>query len=205
MTPYEALYGQPPPYLVSYLLGTSKVDFVDSTLTHRQDIFKDLKDNLTISQNRMNQQADQHRSEYHFNMGDMDFLHHHPYKQTYLNLKDHQNIAPIFYGPYKILYNIGHVAYKLELPQTSKIHPIFHVSCIKRSVGTHTPIQTALSNLDEEGFILIQPVAIINQHSHQLHSRIITKVLIQWQGLQLEDATWEPLMNFQQQFVEFKL
>ena len=37
MTPYEAVYGQQPPSMVSYLPGASKVHAVDSLL-HNHDV-----------------------------------------------------------------------------------------------------------------------------------------------------------------------
>ena len=56
-----------------------------------------------------------------------------------------------------------------------------------------------------EGSIILELEAILNQRTRQLHSRAITEVLIQWHGMQLEDATWEPLLQIQQQFLHLKL
>ena len=51
----------------------------------------------------MKQQADQHRSERTFQVGDMVFLHLQPYNQSSLKLKGRQKLALKFYGPYKVL------------------------------------------------------------------------------------------------------
>ena len=63
------------------------------------------------------------------------FLRLQPYKKTSLKAKGHQNFAPKFYGPYHIIQRIGEVAYKLVVPTQLKIHPIFHVSCLKKVVS----------------------------------------------------------------------
>ena len=91
---------------------------------------------------------------------------------------------------HKVLQKIGSVAYKLELPPSSRIHPVFHVSCLKKVIGTNIRAQTILPELDTEGSIILEPEAILNQRTRQLRSRAITEVLIQWHGMQPEDATW---------------
>ena len=58
MTPYEAIYGQQPPSLTSYLLGTSKVQGVEDLLQQREWTLVTLKDNLARAQNCMKQQAE---------------------------------------------------------------------------------------------------------------------------------------------------
>ncbi|CAA0841592.1 Unknown protein, partial [Striga hermonthica] len=44
-------------------------------------------------------------------------------------------LAVRYYDPYQVLKCIGQVAYRLELPESSQIHPVIHVSQLKRSLG----------------------------------------------------------------------
>ena len=70
MTPFMALYGYQPPSITSYLRENSKVQAVEHHIEHQQQVLQLLKDNLVLAQNRMKQQADQHRSERSFDVGD---------------------------------------------------------------------------------------------------------------------------------------
>jgi hypothetical protein len=74
MTPFEAVYSQNPPPVLSYMPGVLKVQAVDQTLTVHEAILHTLKENLVMAQNHMKQQADQGRSERHFVEGDQVFL-----------------------------------------------------------------------------------------------------------------------------------
>ena len=103
-------------------------------------------------------------------------------------------MAPKFYGPYKVLQKIGSVSYKLELPPSSRIHPVFHFSCLKKVIGNNIRTQTVLPELDTEGSIILEPESILNKRTRQFRSWSITKVLIQWHDMQPEDATWESLL-----------
>ena len=49
------------------------------------------------------------------------------------------------------------MAYKLELPNSSRVHPFFHVSCLKKVIGDKLPFQTMLPELNEEGKIILDP------------------------------------------------
>ena len=97
------------------------------------------------------------------------FLRLQPYKQTSLKAKHCQKLAPKFYGPYTVLKRVGQVTYQLSLPSQSKLHPIFHFSCLKKVIGTRCQIQTNLPELAEEGSIWLEPEAILDQHERRLH------------------------------------
>ena len=93
---------------------------------------------------------------------------------------------------------MGQVAYQLALPSQSKLHPIFHVSCLKKVIGTRCQIQSNLPELAEEGYIWLQPEAVLDQCEHHLRHRAIKEVLVQWKDMTPTDATWEPTTILQQ-------
>ena len=83
------------------------------------------------------------------------------------------------------------MACKLELPASSKVHPFFHVSCIKKVISDKLPIQTIFTELDEEGKIILEPKAVTERRTQQLQNRSISEYLIKWKNLPIEDSTWE--------------
>ena len=134
---------------------------MEDHIKHQQEVLQLLKDNLNLAQNRMKQQADQHRSERSFDVGDWVFLRLQPYKQMSLKqAKKDNKLSPKYYGPYKVLQKIGTMAYKLELHASSRVHPVFHVSCLKKVIGENLPIQTILLELDKEGKTILEPEAV---------------------------------------------
>ena len=45
-------------------------------------------------------------------------------------------LSPRYVGPYRVLSRVGKVAYEVELhAESSTIHPIFHVSILKKHIG----------------------------------------------------------------------
>jgi hypothetical protein len=105
--------------------------------------------------------------------------------------KKDNKLSPKYYGPYKVLQKIGNMAYKLELLASSRVHPVFHVSCLNKVIGDNIPVQTVLLELDEEGKIILEPEAITDTRIRQLRNRSISEYLIKWRKLPAEDSTWE--------------
>ena len=69
--------------------------------------------------------------------------------------KKDNKLLPKYYGPYKVLQNIGTMAYKFELPASSQVHLVFHVSCLKKVIGDKLPVQKILPDLDHCGHNVI--------------------------------------------------
>jgi hypothetical protein len=140
----------------------------------------------------MKQQANQHRSERSFEVGDWVFLRLQPYKQMSLKKSKKDNkLSPKYYGPYKVLQKIVTMAYKLELHASSRVHPVFHVSCLKKVIGNKIPVQTILPELNKEGKIILEPEVATETRIRQRRNQSISEYLIKWKNLPAEDSTCE--------------
>jgi hypothetical protein len=99
-----------------------------------------------------------------------------------------------------VVERLGEVAYKLELPQGSKVHSVFHASLLKKQLGPNSTINTSLPEIPRDNQELT-PQAILD-FKGQDHKK---EVLIHWRGHSPADATWEGILTIQQQFHEFDL
>lgn len=87
-----------------------------------------IQQHLARAQKRMKTQADKGRSERTFAVGDWVYLKLQPYVQASLAPRANQKLAFKLFGPFQVISRVGSVVYKLKLPDTSAIHPVFHVS-----------------------------------------------------------------------------
>lgn len=74
------VYGYPPPHIRSYEVGSAKLDMIEQSLLARDKLLAMLKTNLTVAHNRMKVQADKHKSEREFAVGDLVYLKLIPYQ-----------------------------------------------------------------------------------------------------------------------------
>ena len=83
------------------------------------------------------------------------------------------------------------MAYKLELLASLRVHPVFHVSCLKKVIGEKHPVQTIFPKLDEEGKIILEHEAVMKTRTLQPQNCSFSEYLIKWKNLPTEDSTWE--------------
>ena len=81
----------------------------------------------------MSNQVNKHRKECNFTVGQAVLLDTRNLKLASSSTK---KLQPRFVGPFVICKRVGRVAYKLDLPSSSNVHPVFHVSLLKPYTGS---------------------------------------------------------------------
>ena len=162
MTPFEALYGQAPPQLGMGPYTKAKVAVVGDYLKERHKVDTILKQNLKQTQERMKKYADKRRSERRFDIGNWVYLRLQPYRQGSVAWRSNTKLSARYYGSYEVIGKVGEVAYRLKLPTDAKIHPVFHVSLLKKKVGDRTTPVLQLPEVDGRGHLRVEPVAVLD-------------------------------------------
>jgi len=73
----------------------------------------------------------------------------------------------------------------------SKIHNVFHMSCLKQVIGQQVVASHELPPLDDEGQLATSPKEILQVRERKLRNRVVREFLVKWKDLPVEDATWE--------------
>ncbi|KAG6385383.1 hypothetical protein SASPL_154218 [Salvia splendens] len=204
ITPFEVVYGRPPPTIRGFLPGQVRAQAVAEELQARDDVLAHLKHHLGRAQQKMTRAANQHRREVEFKEGDFVYLKFRPYRQSTLFQMQNRKLALRYFGPFRIISRIGPVAYKLQLPAEARIHPVFHISLLKKSIGTSS-VQPSLPDdlLPETPPYL--PERVLDKRSVMQDGVEVEQVLVAWAGLTEDDATWIDVNDMRGQFPYFSL
>ncbi|GJV99606.1 retrotransposable element Tf2 [Tanacetum coccineum] len=150
------------------------MDFIEGLPSlHEKTSIFVVVDKLKRAQNRMKTIADAKRTEREFEVGQW------------------------------ILEKVGQVAYHLDLPTTSHIHPLFHVSQLKKYKG---PIPNATAHIpqcNEEGEILSVLVEVFDRRLGKVGNIAQVFVLIKWSNGTVDDSTWELHSDIVKRFPDF--
>ncbi|XP_026439674.1 uncharacterized protein LOC113338474 [Papaver somniferum] len=203
MSPFHALYGYVPPHLDFPSTSITSVGAVEEYMKSRDAVLDILKHSLHQSQERMKFFTDLKRTERQFDVEDNVYLKLEPYRQSSVSLRINLKLAAKYYGPYSVLQKIGLASYKPQLPAEARIHPVFHVSQLKKQTGvshTHSP---TLPTLETEGQILVIPAAVLDSRTITRNGSDVPQLLLQWTNASTEDATWEDTSYINHHFRSF--
>ncbi|GJW18249.1 retrotransposable element Tf2 [Tanacetum coccineum] len=171
-------------------VGNNNVDKVGTTLAAREKAINVLKFHLRRAQDRMKVVADGYRSDRIYEVGDMVYLKLQPYRQITVRQGVNHKLSSKFYDPFKVIERIGEVAYKLQLPSSVKVHPMFHVTKKYEELSIAKKLQAdcdlKATNIVLQG-LLPDVYAIVNHHkvAKDIWDRV--KLLMQGTKLSLQE------------------
>ncbi|WVZ17322.1 hypothetical protein V8G54_010304, partial [Vigna mungo] len=120
------------------------------------------------------------------------------YCEIYVSGSKFHKLAKRFYGPFQVTAKVGPVAYKLDLPDTSRIHNVFHCSVLKAYEGPLPPSIDPLTPLSYENNMLVTPLTILGFKTNNVNCVLKRLALMQWQGLSPDDTLWDDWITLQQ-------
>lgn len=109
----------------------------------------------------MKTQADKKRRDVSLVVGDLVLVKLQPYRQSSAALRKNQKLGIRYFGPFHIIARIGAAAYRLQLPETTKIHSVFHISQLKPFRGSVSEPYLSLPLLTNECDPIIEPKAVL--------------------------------------------
>ncbi|KAJ7515861.1 hypothetical protein O6H91_22G032100 [Diphasiastrum complanatum] len=141
-----------------------------------------------------------------FQVGDWVYLRI-PKDSKVMRIGKHYKLSARYSGPYKILKKIGSLAYRLELPEGTKAHPVFHVSHLKMSLheGDHVGSGTNLDSFEDlYERIPLELKKILDTRSKRLRNRDVIEHLVRWKRYSDDEDSWELEGNIKKSFSDFE-
>jgi hypothetical protein len=156
----------------------------------------------------MKKYADAKRTDRTFAVGDFVYLKSKSYRETALGMHNPPKFSPRWYGPFRILKQVGTVAYQIQLPDNCKLHDVFHVSHLKKHQGLTAVPNPTLPLVTDDGKLKVAPVAVLQRRivprSTGDYDVAAPQWLIHWEGMTPDEATWEDASFIQDTFPDFQ-
>ncbi|WMV25656.1 hypothetical protein MTR67_019041 [Solanum verrucosum] len=163
MDPFEALYGRRCRSPIGWF-EVGEVALIKLELVHEaMEKVRLIRERLRTTQSRQKSYADVRRRHFDFDVIDW------------------------------ILRHLRKVVYELELPNDlASVHPVFHVSMLKKCVGDTTSIvPLEVFRVKENISFEKVSVEILDRQVKKLRNKEVASVKVLWRNPLVEGATWE--------------
>jgi hypothetical protein len=203
-TPFVLNYGKRPRLPVDLVLRGEESpdveskptnDTADSLAERIQSVVSEAKKCLDAAQQRQKAYADQFRRDLSFAVGSEVLL---STKHINVKMKGTPKLLPRWVGPFKVLQKINPVAYKLDLPASLRIHPVFHASLLKAyepgRVEPPPPPEVVDGELEwqVEAILAHKDVQVKRKKNRSRTPVFKRQYLVKWLGEDESHNTWEP-------------
>ena len=160
---------------------------------------------ITVARDRYKSYADANRKDTQYNLNDLVLL-------STVNLNKHNSnrkLYPKFLGPFKITQVVNDTSYKLDLPDSMKIHKVFHVGLLKTWVPSKMskppppPIEIdgeleyVVENIVDHRDLKTSTNTKKGSNAQAKHQVVMKReYYVKWLGYTSEHNTWEPEAHF---------
>ncbi|CUA70761.1 Transposon Tf2-11 polyprotein [Rhizoctonia solani] len=180
-TPFEALYGSNPNSSISNLRSdVPEADLLAENVTKQED---EIAAALKLSKEAMNKNKPEDVRD-QFKKGDKVWL-----DGRNLKIKGANKLTNKRFGPFEIEEKLSDWAYRLKLPETLKVHPVFYVGLLSKShENAERPFEERPDPETVEGEEEYEVEAIVD-HKREKGTWWYR---VKWKGYGPESNTWEP-------------
>ena len=186
-TPFELMFGDSP-QAIPHSFENTRFPTVEAKM---KQLRKNREEALAAHELAQTRMIEQRRSKFTpFQKGEKVWLDSRNLKTLY-----HKKMAPKREGPFEITDMLGPLTYRLKLPETWRIHSVFHASLLQRYrendvYGTNYDRPPA--ELNDKGQEVYNIEMILK---HQKRGRGY-QYYIKWEGYPITEASWEPEGSF---------
>ena len=189
MTPFCANKGTHPIFDPS-IIRESIIPQAEELIQQLHRICLELQANLKYAQGNYMKQANKTRSEQPIiNLGDLVFLN----RKNIRTNRPSKKLDDKKLGPFKVIRAINPIAFELKLPNTMKIHPVFHISLLEPKTK-----DLITAHIQEPP----PPIIIDNEEQYEVEMILDSRerrgkreYLIHWKGYSDSEQSWEPEEN----------
>jgi hypothetical protein len=184
MSPFFANYAFHPRMSFDVPVEESSVPAAENLYSAMKEINEFLTNALKKSQETMKKNADLKRRHVEFKVGDKVLLRRSNIKTDRPSKKLDHN----YLGPFEIIEKINDVAYRLRLPEKSRLHDVFHVSLLKSTKNLDVPAGPGPIAFDDDN----SPIYTVEKICNSRYVQGKFQYLIHWKDYDESERTWEP-------------
>jgi hypothetical protein len=175
----------------------SQVAFADKFIEEMRSALRIAKDALLKAQDHQMEYANKKRRPGTFNVGDLVLLSSTNICPNQSTQRPSKKLLPKYLGPFKVEQKVSSVTYKLNLPPSMRIHPVFHISLLKPYHANPTDFPDRTQSppppiyVDDSDTPEFEVEFILDKRCYRRQ----TQYLVKWAGYPEHDATWVPISN----------
>jgi hypothetical protein len=150
------------------------------------------KQAMEAAQKRQKNYYDKTRRQVEYGVGSYVLLSS---KDVGLKVVGSRKLLPRFIGPFKVIKRVGELAYRLELPESLKIHDVFHVSRFKPFFDDGR-VQPPPLPINVDGELEYEVEKVYGHRDVKSGNRLRREYLVRWKGYGVEYDEYVPVANF---------